>query len=48
MHRTTASYKLMQKLGKTVKDKRKDQLQSAVFFSNLDEAPSNNSAEFAL
>ena len=43
MHRTTASYKLTHRLGKTVKNKLKDKLWSAVFSLNLDEATLNNS-----
>ena len=43
MHRTTASCKSMHRLGKTVKDKLVDKLQSAVFSLNLEEATSNNS-----
>ena len=43
MHGTTASYKLMHRFGKTVKDKLKDKVRSTVFSPNLDEAASNNS-----
>ena len=43
MHRITASYKLTHVLGKTVKDKLKDKLWSAIFSLNLDETTLNNS-----
>ena len=43
VHRTTASYKLTDGLGKTVKDTLKDKQWSAVFSLSLDEATSTNS-----